>query len=150
MQIQSYERPPHPDGICTHCASELVVYRILLLWDVSKSCTVPKPGKQAIVVKCKRDRLIHVLDPVGKGFVAHLGRSKAVVPHHGLTNTMTHGYLKHKSREGAIRAVRLFKHRLSVARISHLLSLLGLSNAFASLDNVIACSHILLHQRIMV
>ena len=30
----------------------------------------------------------------------------------------------------------MFKHRLSVARISHLLSLLDLSNAFASLDNV--------------
>ena len=49
---------------------------------------------------------------------------------------MIYGSLEHNSREGAIRAVRLFKHRLSVARISHLLSLLDLSNAFASLDNV--------------
>jgi len=48
---------------------------------------------------------------------------------------MTHGYLKHKSREGAIGAVRLFKHRLSAAFISHLLSLLDLPNAFASADH---------------
>ena len=43
--------------------------------------------------------------------------------------------VKHKSREGAIGEVRLFKHRLSVARISHLLSLLDLSNTFASVDH---------------
>ena len=48
---------------------------------------------------------------------------------------MTHGKFKHKSREGAIGAVRLFKHRPSVARMSHLLSLLDLSNAFASVDH---------------
>ena len=51
-------------------------------------------------------------------------------------NPMILGCLKHKSREGDIRAVRLFKHRLSVARISHLLSLLVLSNTFASVDHV--------------
>ena len=51
-------------------------HRVPLLWNCSKSCTVPKPGKHANVNKCKRDRPIHVLDPLGKVSFAHLVRKK--------------------------------------------------------------------------
>ena len=76
-----------------------------------------------------------MLDPIGNGCFAHLVRKKQRSSAPPWFNTMTHGYLKHTSREGAIGAVRLFKHGLLIARISHLLCLLDLSNAFASVDH---------------
>ena len=93
-----------------------------------------------------------MLDPVGEGFFAHLVRKKQSSIAPPWFNTMTHEYLKHKSREGAIGAVRCVKHRLSVVRISHLLSLLDLSNAFASVDHAHMDSVLtnLLNQRIMI
>ena len=48
---------------------------------------------------------------------------------------MTHGYQKFKCREDAIGSIRVLKGRLAAANISHLLELLDLSNAFASVDH---------------
>ena len=41
--------------------------RVPLLWNTSATAQVPKPGKHRDPNKCKRDRLIHVLDMIEKG-----------------------------------------------------------------------------------
>ena len=46
--------------------------RIPLDWNVPQACSVTKPGQQSNPNRCKKDRLIHLLDPVGKGvFLAY-------------------------------------------------------------------------------
>ena len=106
-------------------------------WNISQACAVPKPGKQTCADISKRDRLVHVLDPVGKGFYAHIVRKRQQCDSLEAPwfSTMTYGYLKHRSRDGAIGSMRILKHRLSKAHISHLIELLDLSNAFASLSH---------------
>ena len=56
----------------TLCMGARRLHRVPLPWNVSQASLFPKPGKHADVNKCTRDRLIHVLDPLGKGSFAHV------------------------------------------------------------------------------
>ena len=109
-------------------------HRVPFDWNVSLGCQVPKPGKHAHPQRCARDRLIHILDPVGKGYFAHLVRKRQQgddAPRH---TSMTHGYIKFRCREDAIGAIKVARHRLGASHTSHILELMDLSNAFGSLD----------------
>ena len=109
--------------------------RIPMDWNVSQACSITKLGQQSNPNRCKRERLVHLLDPVGKGFLGHLVKKRQLSSPAPWYSDATHGYLKHRSREGAIGCVRMLKYRLSSAHISHMLRLLDLSNAFASVDH---------------
>lgn len=48
---------------------------------------------------------------------------------------MTHGYLQHRRRENAVGCLKMFKHRLLKAGITHSLTVADLSNAFCSMSH---------------
>ena len=139
--IGSSEKPPEIDLSVFHfymfslCVAIRRRRRVPLQWNLSAAAQIPKPGKHRDPDPCKRDRLIHVLDVVGKGFFAYLVRKKLDSPGAPSFANFTHGYLKHHRREDAISAMKIVKSRLTAAQMSHSLSLLDLSNAFGSVSH---------------
>ena len=115
------------------CVAIRMRRRVPLLWNTSSAVQVPKPGKHRDPNRCKRDRLIHLLDMMGKSYFSHLIRKKMNSTSAPTFSTMTHGYLQHRRREDAIGTIKIMKSRLASHHISHSLSLLDLSNAFGSL-----------------
>ena len=109
--------------------------RVPLQWNLLVAAQIPKIGKHRDPDPCKRDRLIHVLDVIGKGFFAHLVRKKLCSPGAPAFANFRHGYLKHHRREDAIGAIKITKSRLTAAQMSHSISLLDLSNAFGSVSH---------------
>ena len=90
--------PRHQHGVGFHSPTEIVARsiwwslitlcicirmrrRVPMAWNTSVACQVPKPGKALHPEVCARDRIIHVLDQVGKGYFSHLIRKKNLTQH---------------------------------------------------------------------
>eukprot|EP00959_Pyramimonas_sp_CCMP1952_P158513 3315427-Pyramimonas_sp.AAC.1 len=96
------------------------------LWNVSQGCRI---GKHNGKIKCKGERLIHLLDPVGKSFIGSVWRRRV-----GYSTHHSVGFREGRRREQLILQHKLVRWQLSEQCLGWFTAFYDQANAFASVS----------------
>eukprot|EP00971_Amphidinium_carterae_P333990 6469050-Amphidinium_carterae.2 len=97
------------------------------IWSVSRGCCIAKHnGKE----KCQGQRVVHLLEPIGKAHAAALWRT-----HTGAVSDQATGFRSHRRREQTILQFQLVRWHLAQQKCGWVAPFYGQANAFASVSH---------------
>ena len=97
------------------------------IWAVSSGCRVQKGNNKE---KCKAERVVHLLDPIGKAFAGQLWAGRKA---YGSDNST--GFKPRRRREQTILQVKIAKWHLAQNALTWVAPFYDQANAFASVDH---------------